>query len=69
MTRIALQTLRCRREETLIIGDRMDTDVIVGIEAQIDTILVLSGVASEGGPAAVRIPTTLPPPIDRRGRR
>jgi NagD protein len=47
MMRIALQKLRCRREETIIIGDRMDTDVIAGIEAQIDTILVLSGVTSE----------------------
>jgi NagD protein len=47
MMRIALQKLGCRREETIIIGDRMDTDIIAGIEAQIDTILVLSGVTSE----------------------
>ena len=30
-----------------IIGDRMDTDVIAGIEADLDTVLVLSGVTSE----------------------
>lgn len=47
MMRIALQKLGCRREETIIIGDRMDTDIVAGIEAQIDTILVLSGVTSE----------------------
>lgn len=47
MMRIALQKLGCRREETIIIGDRMDTDIVAGIEAGIDTILVLSGVTSE----------------------
>lgn len=29
-----------------IIGDRMDTDIISGIESGIDTVLVLSGVSS-----------------------
>ncbi|WP_176011695.1 HAD-IIA family hydrolase [Victivallis sp. Marseille-Q1083] len=33
--------------ETLIIGDRMDTDIIAGVESEIDTVLVLSGVTSE----------------------
>jgi NagD protein len=47
MMRSALQKLGCRREETAVIGDRMDTDIIAGIEAGIDTILVLSGVTSE----------------------
>ena len=28
----------------VIIGDRMDTDIIAGIESNIDTVLVLSGV-------------------------
>jgi len=31
-------------EETAIIGDRMDTDIIAGVEAEITTVLVLSGV-------------------------
>ncbi len=44
MMRHALKRLGCRREETAIIGDRMDTDVIAGIEAEITTVLVLSGV-------------------------
>ena len=30
-----------------MIGDRMDTDVIAGIEADLDTVLVLSGVTAE----------------------
>ena len=29
-----------------IIGDRMDTDVIAGIESEMDTVLVLSGVTT-----------------------
>ncbi|MEE4115056.1 MAG: HAD-IIA family hydrolase [Marinilabiliaceae bacterium] len=45
MMRIALKKLGCRREETIIIGDRMDTDIIAGIESEIDTCLVLSGIS------------------------
>ncbi len=47
MMRTALHKLGCRREDTVIVGDRMDTDVISGIEAGIETILVLTGVTSE----------------------
>lgn len=36
----------CDPEETVIVGDRMDTDIIVGIESNIETILVLSGVST-----------------------
>ena len=46
MMRSALKKLQCRREETVIIGDRMDTDIIAGIESEIDTCLVLSGITS-----------------------
>lgn len=42
--RNALKQLGCRREETAIIGDRMDTDIIAGIESEIETVLVLTGV-------------------------
>ena len=49
MMRTALQKVECRREDTIIIGDRMDTDVIAGIEAGIKTVLVLSGVTSREG--------------------
>lgn len=44
MMRNALKRLECRREETAIVGDRMDTDIIAGVEAEITTVLVLSGV-------------------------
>lgn len=44
MMRTALDLLNCRREDAMIIGDRMDTDIIAGIESGIDTVLVLSGV-------------------------
>jgi NagD protein len=43
MMRTALKKLGCRREETAIIGDRMDTDIIAGVESEIATVLVLSG--------------------------
>ena len=45
--RNALKKLGCKREETAIIGDRMDTDIIAGIESEIETVLVLSGVTSQ----------------------
>ncbi len=47
MMRHALKILGCRREDTVIVGDRMDTDIIAGIESEIETVLVLSGVTSE----------------------
>ncbi len=45
--RHALQRLGCRRSETVIIGDRMDTDIVAGIESGIETVLVLTGVTTE----------------------
>jgi NagD protein len=47
MMRHGLRRLNARREETAIIGDRMDTDIVAGIESEIETILVLSGVTKE----------------------
>ena len=46
MMRNAIKRIGVRREETVIIGDRMDTDIIAGIESEIETCLVLSGVAT-----------------------
>jgi NagD protein len=46
MMRHALRQLDCCEEDAAIIGDRMDTDIIAGIEAEIETVLVLSGVTS-----------------------
>jgi len=46
MMRIAIKRLGCLPDESIIIGDRMDTDIIAGIESEIDTILVLSGIST-----------------------
>ena len=46
MMREGLNRIGGHSESTVMIGDRMDTDVIAGIEAGLSTILVLSGVTS-----------------------
>lgn len=45
--RAALKKVGCHREDSVIIGDRMDTDIIAGIESEIQTVLVLSGITSK----------------------
>lgn len=47
MMRTALNYLGVHSEETVMIGDRMDTDIIAGVESGMETILVLSGVTKE----------------------
>ncbi len=47
MMRHAIKKISCRREDTLIVGDRMDTDIIAGIESEIETALVLSGITKQ----------------------
>ncbi|MDR2133894.1 MAG: HAD-IIA family hydrolase [Treponema sp.] len=42
--RHGMRRLQARSEETVIIGDRMDTDIVAGMESEIETVLVLSGV-------------------------
>lgn len=44
MMRIGLSMLSVDNKDACIVGDRMDTDIIAGIESEIDTVLVLSGV-------------------------
>lgn len=44
MLRQGLKKIDCRSAEIVFIGDRMDTDIIAGIECNVDTVLVLSGV-------------------------
>lgn len=46
MLRHGLKRLNCHSEDIAFIGDRMDTDIIAGIESNVDTVLVLSGVTS-----------------------
>jgi NagD protein len=47
MMRIALRKLGTKREDTIVIGDRMDTDIRCGLESAIDTLLVLSGITGK----------------------
>ena len=46
MMRCALNLLDTRAADTTIIGDRMDTDIIAGMESGLETVLVLSGVTA-----------------------
>nr|WP_233544048.1 HAD-IIA family hydrolase [Salinisphaera sp. Q1T1-3] len=46
MFRSAMNKLGAHSERTGMIGDRMDTDVVAGIEAGLHTVLVLSGISS-----------------------
>ena len=46
MMRSALNALDAHSEDTAMIGDRMDTDVVSGLEAGLETILVLTGVTT-----------------------
>ncbi|QXT63073.1 HAD-IIA family hydrolase [Tessaracoccus palaemonis] len=46
MFRSALNRIGAHSEETGMIGDRMDTDIVAGIEAGLHTVLVMSGIAT-----------------------
>lgn len=46
MMRTGLKLLNAHSADAVMIGDRMDTDVISGMEAGMSTVLVLSGVSN-----------------------
>jgi len=46
MMRSALNAIDAHSETTAMIGDRMDTDVVAGLEAGLETVLVLTGVST-----------------------
>ena len=43
MFRSAMNRIEAHSETTMMVGDRMDTDIVAGIEAGLETVLVLSG--------------------------
>ena len=47
MMRTGLRMLQCHSAEAVMVGDRMDTDVISGMESGMSTVLVLSGVSTQ----------------------
>jgi 5'-nucleotidase len=46
MMRTALNYLGAHSENTVMVGDNMDTDIITGVQSGMETILVLSGITS-----------------------
>ena len=46
MIRTALRRLGEHSQNTIMIGDRMDTDILTGIESGLETVLVLTGVTT-----------------------
>ncbi len=65
MMRSALNRLDAHSETTVMVGDRMDTDIIAGLEAGLRTILVTSGSTAPGQVETL----PLPPDAHRRLRR
>jgi len=47
MMRHGIRMLGVKAEDAIVIGDRMDTDIVAGTESGIDTALVLTGVTTE----------------------
>ncbi|HZA84904.1 MAG TPA: HAD-IIA family hydrolase [Actinomycetes bacterium] len=46
MMRSALNAIGAHSETTVMIGDRMDTDIVAGLEAGMETVLVLTGIST-----------------------
>jgi NagD protein len=47
MFRSAMNKINVHSEDTAMIGDRMDTDIVAGIEAGLHTILVMTGISDD----------------------
>ena len=58
MMRTGLRILGVHSEDAVMIGDRMDTDMVAGIETGLDTVLVLSGETKEADLAGSAVQPT-----------
>ena len=59
MMRTGLRILGCHSGDAVMVGDRMDTDVISGMESGMSTVLVLSGVSTEDTVKTYAYPPTI----------
>ena len=66
MMRTGLRMLDIHSDEAAMIGDRMDTDIVAGIETGLDTVLVLTGVTSRARHRSLPLPAAAG--AGRRGR-
>ena len=49
MVRLAMAQAGCSPEETVVVGDRLSTDIEAGASAGVDTVLVMTGEAGAAG--------------------
>jgi 4-nitrophenyl phosphatase len=45
MVDVSLERMGARTGETLLIGDRLETDILAGVDAGVDTMLLLTGIS------------------------
>ena len=69
MMRAARKELGLATDETIMIGDTMETDILGGVQLGYHTVLVLSGGTQARGPAAIRLPAGDRGRVARRVRR
>lgn len=44
--RYALEKLGCRKDEVLVVGDNLQTDILAGVRGGMDTLLVYTGITT-----------------------
>ncbi|WP_134704005.1 TIGR01457 family HAD-type hydrolase [Ammoniphilus sp. YIM 78166] len=55
---LALQKLKVKAKDVLLIGDNLHTDILAGVQAQVDTLLVYTGITRPEDPELERIRPT-----------